>query len=122
MSSTSPVKFRVFRREFLRNHSMNWTQIFRENFTCYALSIFRVFILLASSDSDKHVNEAKSVNKDLPIRLEVLKSVGSKLVKPKVGQRKWGVECSNPPEFFSSETNLLPRCRTLTMSRKGMIL
>ena len=46
---------------------MNWTQIFRENLNCYALSIFRVFILLASSDSDKHcVNEAKSVNKDSP--------------------------------------------------------
>ena len=54
MSRTSPVKFRVFRREFLRNHSMNWTQIFRENLNCYALSIFRVFILLASSDSDKY--------------------------------------------------------------------
>ena len=64
----SPVKFRVFRREFLQNHSMNWTQIFRENLNCYALSVFRVFILLASSDSDKHyVNEAKSVNKDSPI-------------------------------------------------------
>ena len=46
---------------------MNWTQIFREDLNCYALSIFRVFILLASSDSDKHVNEAKSVNKDSPI-------------------------------------------------------
>ena len=55
MSLTSPVKFRVFRREFLRNHSMNWTQIFRENLNSYALSIFRVFILLASSDSDKHM-------------------------------------------------------------------
>ena len=31
MSHTSPVKFRVFRRKFLRNHSMFWTQIFREN-------------------------------------------------------------------------------------------
>ena len=55
MSRTSPVKFGVFRREFLRNHSMNWTQIFRENLNCYALSIFRVVILLASSDSDKHM-------------------------------------------------------------------
>ena len=52
---TFPVKFGVFRREFLRNHSMNWTQIFRENLNCYALSIFRVFMLLASSDSDKHM-------------------------------------------------------------------
>jgi len=40
MSRTSPVKFGVFRRE---------------NLNCYALSIFRVFILLASSDSDKHM-------------------------------------------------------------------
>ena len=55
MSRTFPVKFGVFRREFLRNHSMNWTQIFRENLNCYALSTFRVFILLASSDSDKHM-------------------------------------------------------------------
>ena len=30
MSRTAPVKFRVFRREFLRNYSMNWTQILRE--------------------------------------------------------------------------------------------
>ena len=52
---TSPVKFGVFRREFLRNHSMNWTQIFRENLNCYALSIFIVFILLASSDRGKHM-------------------------------------------------------------------
>ena len=51
----TPVKFRVFIREFLRNHSMNWTQIFRENLNCYALSIFRVLILLASSDSEKHM-------------------------------------------------------------------
>ena len=69
MSRTSSVKFRVFRKEFLRNHLMNWTQIFRENLNCCALSIFRVFILLGSSDSDKHnVNEAKSVNKDSPIK------------------------------------------------------
>ena len=54
-SRTYPVKFRVLRREFLRNHSMNWTQIFRENLNCYALSIFTVFMLLASSDSDKHM-------------------------------------------------------------------
>ena len=48
---------------------MNWTQIFTENLNCYALSTFRVFILSASSDSDKHnyVNEAKSVNKGSPI-------------------------------------------------------
>ena len=55
MSRTYPVKFRVFRRKFLQNHLMNWTQIFRENLNCYALLIFRVFILLASSDSDKHM-------------------------------------------------------------------
>ena len=55
MSRTSPVKFRVFRREFLRKHLMNWTQIFSEKLNCYALSVYRVFILLASSDSDKHM-------------------------------------------------------------------
>ena len=69
MSHTFSVKFRVFRREFLRNYSVYWAQIFRDNWNCYALSIFRVFILLASSDSDKLcVNAAKRVNKDLPIR------------------------------------------------------
>ena len=67
MSRTSPPKFRGFRREFLRNHSMNWTQIFREKLNCYALSMFRVFILLASSVSDKHMLMRQSVNKDSPI-------------------------------------------------------
>ena len=38
---------------------MNWTQIFQENLNCYALSIFRVFILLPSSDSDKHMLKCK---------------------------------------------------------------
>ena len=54
MSRIFPVKFRGFRRELLRNHSMNWTQILRVKLNCYALSIFRV-ILLASSDIDKHM-------------------------------------------------------------------
>ena len=45
---------------------MNWTQIFRENLNCYALSIFGVFILLASSDSDKHILMRQKV-KDSPI-------------------------------------------------------
>ena len=67
MSRTSPVKFQVFRREFLRNHSMNWTQIFREDLNCYALSIFRVFILLASSDCDKHMLMRQKV--EIKIRL-----------------------------------------------------
>ena len=31
MSHTFSVKFRVFRREFLRNHSVYWAQIFRDN-------------------------------------------------------------------------------------------
>ena len=62
MSHTFSAKLRVFRREFLRNHSVYWAQIFRDNWNCYALSKFRVFILLA------YVNEAKSVNKDSPIR------------------------------------------------------
>ena len=55
MSHTFSVKFRVIRREFLRNHSVYWTHIFRDNRNCYTFSIFRVFILLVSSDSDKHM-------------------------------------------------------------------
>ena len=49
------VKFQVFRREFLRNHLLYWAQIFRDNWNCYAISIFKVFILLASSYSDTHM-------------------------------------------------------------------
>ena len=68
MSHTFSVKFRVFRREFLRNHSVYWAQIFRDNWNCYALSIFRVFMLLASPDSDKHMLMRQKVkNKDSPI-------------------------------------------------------
>ena len=55
ISHTFSVKFRVFRREFLRNHSVYWAQICRDNSNCYALSIFRVFILLASPGCDKHM-------------------------------------------------------------------
>ena len=64
MSHTFSVKFRVFRREFLRNHSVYWAQIFRDNWKCYALSIFRVFILLASSDSNKHMLMRQKVQKN----------------------------------------------------------
>ena len=68
ISHTFSVKFRVFRRECLRNHSVYWAQIFRDNWNCYALSIFRVYILLASSGSNKHhFNEAKSAYKDSAI-------------------------------------------------------
>ena len=68
MSHTFSVKFRVFRRECLRNHSVYWAQIFRDNWNCYALLIFRVYILLASSGSNKHnVYEAKSAYKDSAI-------------------------------------------------------
>ena len=49
------VKFRVFRREFLWNHLLYWAQIFRDNWNCYAISIFKVFILLASPYSDAHM-------------------------------------------------------------------
>ena len=55
MNHTFSVKFWVFRREFLRNYSVYWAQIFRDYWNCYVLSILRVFILLASSDSDKHM-------------------------------------------------------------------
>ena len=66
MSHTSSVKFRVFRREILRNHSVYWVQIFRDNWNCYALSIIRVFILLASSDSDKHMLMDKKCKQRFP--------------------------------------------------------
>ena len=42
---SSFVKSPVFRREFLRKYLVYWAQIFRHNWNCYALSIFRVFIL-----------------------------------------------------------------------------
>ena len=55
-------KFWVFRREFLRDHLLYWAQIFRDNWNSYALSIFRVFILLASSFRDKHMLMKKKVS------------------------------------------------------------
>ena len=55
MSHTFFVKFRVFKREFLRNDWVYRAQIFRDNWNCYALSIFRCFILFASSDNDEHM-------------------------------------------------------------------
>ena len=68
MSHTYSVKFRIFRGEFLRKHSVYWAQPFRDYWNCYALSVFRAFILLASSDSDKHMlMRQKTVNKDSPI-------------------------------------------------------
>ena len=71
-SYTFSVKFRVVRGGFLRNHSMYWAQSFRDNWNCYALSIFRVFISLVSSGWwSECVNEAKSVNKDSPIESSV---------------------------------------------------
>ena len=42
MSHTFFVEFWPFKREFLRNHSVYQDQIFRDNWNCYALSIFRV--------------------------------------------------------------------------------
>ena len=32
-----------------------WAEIFRDNVSCYALSIFRDFILVASSDNNKRI-------------------------------------------------------------------
>ena len=59
MSHAFFATFRVFKRGFLWNHSVYRAQLFRDNWNCYALSIFRGFILLASSDY-----EAENVNKD----------------------------------------------------------
>ena len=39
-----------FKEEFLQKYSVHRVQIFRDNGNCYALSIFRDFILLASLD------------------------------------------------------------------------
>ena len=55
MSHTFFVKLRVFKRGFFRNHSVYRAQLFRDNWNCYALSIFRGFILLASSDYEEHM-------------------------------------------------------------------
>ena len=39
------VKFRVFKREFLGNRSLNRDQIFRDNWNCHSLSIFRFYFI-----------------------------------------------------------------------------
>ena len=46
-------KFWGFSKRFLPNYLVYLTQVFRDNWNCYALSIFRNFILLASSDNKK---------------------------------------------------------------------
>ena len=51
MTHTFSAKFRVFRKEFLRNRSVYWAQIFRDDWNCHALSIFRVFILLTTPEN-----------------------------------------------------------------------
>ena len=65
--SHSYILCKVFGSEFLRNHSVYWAKIFRNNWNCYALLIFRVFILLASSDSDKHMLMRKKVSTNIPL-------------------------------------------------------
>ena len=70
MSHTFFVNFPVFKGDFPRNHSVCRAQIFRDNWNCCGLSIFRGFVLLASSDNDEHVNKAKNVNKDSPMETE----------------------------------------------------
>ena len=46
-------KFWGFSKRFLPNCLVYLAQVFRDNWNCYALSIFRNFILLASSDNKK---------------------------------------------------------------------
>ena len=70
MSHTFFVKFHVFKGAFPQNHSLCRPQIFRDNWNCCGLSIFRGFVLLAPSDNDEHVNKAKNVNKDSPMETE----------------------------------------------------
>ena len=77
MSHTSPVKFRVFRREFLRDHSIYCDQIFRENQNFYVLSMFRVFILLTSSDSDKHMLMRQKVSTKIRLLQHLMAVSGS---------------------------------------------
>ena len=53
------VNFRVFKGEFLRNHSAHRDQIFGDNgnvdCNCYALSILRDFTPLTPPDNEKHL-------------------------------------------------------------------
>ena len=59
MSHTLFVNFRVFKGQFLQNHSAHRAQIFGDNCNvdcnCYALSIFRDFTPLTPSDNEKHL-------------------------------------------------------------------
>ena len=70
MSHTFSVTFRVFRRDWIspKPFGVLGSNFQRYNWNCYGLSTFRVFALLASSDSDMHMLiRWKSVNKDSPI-------------------------------------------------------
>ena len=49
---------------------VNWAQIFTDKRHCFALSIFRIFILFHSLDNDNEDNEAHA--KDSPIENSTL--------------------------------------------------
>ena len=68
VSHTFFVKFRVFKREFLWNHSVYRANIFRDNWNCYAFLIISSSIPLTYSDNEKHaLMRPKNVNKHSPI-------------------------------------------------------
>ena len=47
---------RVFGREFLRNYSVYWVNVFRDNWNCYDLSKFSDFISKAWSGNETHMS------------------------------------------------------------------
>ena len=91
------VSLGVIQREFLRNYLAYRAQRFRDNWNCYALSIFRNFILLASSDNDKPINanEVKNVNKYSLIETRVSECLLFFCFK------LFQVHCSAGPWFFT---------------------
>ena len=85
------VKYRVLEEDFSETiRCTYWAQIFRDNWNCYALSIFIVFTLLASSDSDKHMLMRQKVY--TKIRLywtsERLENVWVKLSTSKIKRKR----------------------------------
>ena len=53
---THSFKESFFKENFFQNRLVYWTQIFRGNWNCYALSIFRVLVyFLASSENNKNI-------------------------------------------------------------------
>ena len=100
------VEFRVFKIEFLQNHSVHRAQVSRDNWNCYALLFYYPYQIMMSN-----VNEAKTVNKDLPIQWNLYEAdtlgeccsvrliQGVRLLQVSIDNVIWGVKCHSNEQW-----------------------